>query len=552
MARKKSAAKRAKEEAEKKTLESNENKEVQSSSKDENRVQIVDNLESEDESSSEEEDEYGELITEDVEQGINKVLEAIRSDPKRLLDEKVKFFDENIEQNGTTEKKEKPMYLKDYHRMNLLSGGYKDADEDENEYGTVDGEKPFVVAEREERNQLLSDIKNAVEDGSDDDDDDFLVKKGNKEDDEEDIHVTKLPDASNQEEFLKSFFDQQAWIPRKKDKVINLDKIDQQDEEEFDEAVEKVEHAYNFRYEEENSAEILSYARSQATLRRSKTNSRKRQREKRQEERAQEEAEKQEELKKRKIAKANKVMDRLAQIKEAVGEEVSDEVIEKVFGDSLLKDDFDDAEWDNKMAEIFNEQYYGSELKKPEWDEDDEIMAEYHENEEEKEEEEEEEDESPESKVSEKDDEPSKKHKKDKKSDKKKAKQEKKTLKEKALSIVESNATQILDEIEEERGRLKNDEVKFKYREVSPETFGLTTRDILVADDSQLNNYIGLKKFAPYRPKELRMKDKRKYTKKKQLQQWRKEVLRGKHDIKGDESEIWIPREDKPKSKKRK
>ena len=88
MARKKSAAKRAKEEAEKKTLESNENKEVQSSSKDENRVQIVDNVQS----SSEEEDEYGELITEDVEQGINKVLEAIRSDPKRLLDEKVKFF----------------------------------------------------------------------------------------------------------------------------------------------------------------------------------------------------------------------------------------------------------------------------------------------------------------------------------------------------------------------------------------------------------------------------------------------------------------------------
>lgn len=550
MARKKSAAKRAKEEAEKNAFESSD-KDVKSSSKDEKRVQIVDNLEPEDESSSEEEDEYGELITEDVEQGINKVLEAIRSDPKRLLDGKVKFFDDNIEQNNTSEKKEKPMYLKDYHRMNLLSGGYKDDDEGENEYGTVDGEKPFVVAEREERNQLLSDIKNAVEDGSDDDDDEFLVKKGKKEEDE-DIHVTKLPDASNQEEFLRSFFDQQAWIPRKKDKVINLDKIDQQDEEEFDEAVEKVEHAYNFRYEEENSAEILSYARSQATLRRSNTNSRKRQREKRQEERAQEEAEMQEELKKRKLAKANKVMDRLAQIKEAVGNEVSDEVIEKVFGDSLLKDDFDDAEWDNKMAEIFNEQYYGSELKKPEWDEDDEIMAEYHKKEENEEENDDDEEENSESKVSEKDDEPSKKHKKDKKSDKKKAKQEKKSLKEKALSIVESNATQILDEIEEERGRLKSDEVKFRYREVSPETFGLTTRDILVADDSELNNYIGLKKFAPYRPKELRMKDKRKYTKKKQLQQWRKEVLRGKHDIKGDESEIWIPKEDKPKSRKRK
>ncbi|KAH3686243.1 hypothetical protein WICPIJ_002781, partial [Wickerhamomyces pijperi] len=26
--------------------------------------------------------------------------------------------------------------------------------------------------------------------------------------------------------------------------------------------------------------------------------------------------------------------------------------------DSLLKDDFDDADWDSKMAEIFNEEFY--------------------------------------------------------------------------------------------------------------------------------------------------------------------------------------------------
>ncbi len=47
----------------------------------------------------------------------------------------------------------------------------------------------------------------------------IFSQKGNKEDDEEDIHVTKLPDASNQEKFLKSFFDQQAWIPRKKTRL---------------------------------------------------------------------------------------------------------------------------------------------------------------------------------------------------------------------------------------------------------------------------------------------------------------------------------------------
>ena len=141
---------------------------------------------------------------------------------------------------------------------------------------------------------------------------------------------------------------------------------------------------------------------------------------------------------------------------------------------------------------------------------------------------------------------PSKKSKKEKLKDKKAVKKEKESLKEKAQEIVEANKLRILDEVEEERGRSRGDEeVKFKYREVSPETFGLTTRDILLADDKQLNNFIGIKKFAPYRPKELRLKDKRKYTKKKHLQDWRKEVFNDKSGPKlpkdSSENDIWIP-----------
>ena len=59
-------------------------------------------------------------------------------------------------------------------------------------------------------------------------------------------------------------------------------------------------------------------------------------------------------------------MDRLSKIKQAIGGDninVDDKTIERVFGDSLLNDDFDDADWDNKMAEIFNEQYYEAELE---------------------------------------------------------------------------------------------------------------------------------------------------------------------------------------------
>lgn len=569
MARKKSAAKRAREEALKTEVASapaiEEKQEVEKPTKEKStkETQEVSDDDDEDLESSEEEDEYGQLITDNVETGINKVLEALKNDPKKLLDPNLKFFDDPEKNSALKEKinKEKPMYLKDYHRQNLLSGDFKHED-DENEYGTVDGEKPFVVTEREERNQLLSDIKSAFNDGEDDDgsDDDFLKKKESKKDDIE-KPKTVLPDPEkNQEAFLNAFLDNQAWIPKKNDKVLDLDKIDNDDEEDFDNAVEDFEKAYNFRYEDPNAAEIVSYARNQATLRRSNTNSRKRQRDKKNELKEKENQEKEKLLKKKKTQKMNKVLDRLTKIKEAVGEEVSDETIQKVFGNSLLDEDFDDADWDSKMAQIFDEQYYGNEDSKPEWGEDDEIMGDFHKENKEDSDQAEDQEQAQEDLDGEP---PKKKSKKEKLKEKKSSKKEKQSLKEKAHQIVESNAVKILDEVEDERGRSQDkEEVTFKYRDVSPETFGLSTRDIILADDKQLNSFIGIKKFAPYRSKEQALKDKRKYAKKKHLQDWRKEVF---HDKNGPrfqdgekENEIWIPIENEEtpnptkKTKKRK
>ncbi|CAH2353796.1 protein Kri1p [[Candida] railenensis] len=534
MARKKSAAKKAREAAEQ-SDKPEITKNVEKTAEAPQRVQEQEYSESESGSSDESEDEYGELITEGIENGINEVLNAIKTNPKSLLDPNVKFFNDPIAVGGekVKGKEDKPIYLKDYHRMNLLSGDYKnDVEDEDNEFGTVDGEKPFVVTEREDRNKLLSDIKNAFNDdeGDDDSDDGFLKKKVAKTRRELlDESTGSLPDPNKDEnEFLSAFVDKKAWIPKENDKVINLDRVEDEDDEDFDDAVEQFEHAYNFRYEDPNAAEIVSYARNQATLRRSATNSRKRQREKENEEREQAEKEKQEHLKKKKISKVNEVADRLKKIKEAVGDEVPDEVIEKVFGNSLLNDDFDDTDWDSKMAQIFDEQYYEVEVAKPEWSD----------NEEDVEVGEEEMDAEP----------PVKKSKKDKLKDKKTAKKEKESIKEKAQEIVEANTLRLLGEVVEERGRSKKKdvdaEVKFKYREVSPEAFGLTTRDIILADDKQLNEFIGLKKFAPYRAKELRMKDKRKYTKSKHLKEWRKETFgksrKAPEEVEGDGS-IWVP-----------
>ena len=522
-------------------------------------------------SDSEIEDDYGELLTENVEKLIQQVLETIKTDPKKLLDPETKFFDDD---GAVVEKKagDKPIYLKDYHRMNLLSGDYK-ADND-NEYGTVDGEKPYAVVEREERDKLLADINDAFE-NEEDDEGDFMTKKEAKNSGPEDAPV-QLPDLkAHPEDFLLSFLSNEAWIPKKNDKVIDLDEIDKDDEQDFDDAVEDFEKAFNFRYEDPNSAEIVSYARTQASLRRGKTNSRRRARDKKNAIKEQEKHEIEQALQKKKNSKINKVMDRLNKIKEAVGDDVSDEVIERVFGDSLLNDDFDDADWDSRMSEIFNEQYYGSEMTKPEWGDDDDIMAEFHaqkseENEDEENElvdvgEEEEEDddaEEEESKASSSgsgEDGKQRKSKKDKIKEKSLAKKDKKSLKEKAQKLVEANALKLKEEVEEERGRSRGDEIQFKYREVSPESFGLSTREIFLANDLDLNKLISIKKFAPYKPKEVALKDKRKYTKKKHLQQWRHEVFKNKEGPARQENEkddeIWIPNEDEeepPRKKSRK
>lgn len=549
MARKKSASKKARELLLKESgaVEVVQQK-VENVEKNETPAQLEvaeSSSDSSDESSeSEEEDDYGELITDNIEQGISKVLNAIKTGDKALFDPSVKFFDDAT-QAETVAKKEshKPIYLKDYHRMNLLSGNaLKDDDEDDREW--EDGEKPFAIQQREEKKQLLSEIKDAFSgEGSEDEDDDFITKKSTQR---EITPVTRLPrPAADENKFLEAFMESHAWIPAEGDQEVDLDA---RDDEEFDDAVEKFEHAYNFRYEDPKSAEIVSYARNQATLRRSKTNSRKLLREKELEIKNKEKLTKEQELSKKKQKKIAMVSDRLLQIKEAVGGEVSDEVITKVFGDSLLKDDFDDADWDTKMAQIFDEAYYDAEATKPDFG-DDEVMAGFEGDEDEDDEdileEEAQEDEKKELEDEEEveEEEPKPKTKKDKLKDKKSKKKEKELLKKTAEKIVLKNTAQLVDEIEEEqeqkRGRSEARDVSFKYREVSPESFGLTTREILTAQDKDLNELIGIKKFAPYRPRELRMKDKRKLTKSYKLKEWRKKVFRSSKGLEiGDDVEL--------------
>ncbi|GAV52834.1 hypothetical protein ZYGR_0AI01160 [Zygosaccharomyces rouxii] len=520
MPRKKSAAKKARE------IEEKEKKQPQDVEKPQDEP--ADARESGDESSSsEEEDEYGELVTEDVEDGINKVLSALRSgNTQELLNPEVKFFEdpEKAAELGSNRERHKPIYLKDYHRMNILSG--QALEDEDNENGTVDGKQSYASQQNEERSQILKEINEAfdgdAEDKEQEEGDDMLVKKEHQAP----VPGLKLPDPEeNSEEFLKAFDSNQAWIPHKGDKFGNNM---EEDDEAFDNAVENFENAYNFRFEDPNAANIISYARNQATLRRSDTSSRRRKRDEAKQQKQLEKEEKEKALHKRKTEKVRKLTDVLEQLQKESGKEINQDLVKKIT-DTLMNSDFKVDEWDKVINELFDSEFYSGEGK-PTWDDDDEIMADFYKEKEEDEraqqEEEKEEDEGSGREAPSDVEEPPKKKAKKEKQDKKKSKRQ---LHEAVESAVDNNKLSLIDEVEEERkprARTKEEQdMKFRYREVSPESFGLTARDIFAADDSELNKYIGLKKFAPYRAKELKNKDKRKAAKPRRLKEWRKEVF---------------------------
>ncbi|KAK3111572.1 Kinetochore protein Spc24 [Teratosphaeriaceae sp. CCFEE 6253] len=69
----------------------------------------------------------------------------------------------------------------------------------------------------------------------------------------------------------------------------------------------------------------------------------------------------------------------------------------------------------------------------------------------------------------------------------------------------------------------------FRYRATSPTRFGLTSRDILFADDARLNEFVGLKKMHSFRDVEKKRRDKKRFSKKARVREWRREVF-GRED----------------------
>ena len=533
----------------------------------------------EDSSEDESEDDDAELATKDLDAEIAETLAAIRRKDPRVYDDKVTFYREFVtdadQPNEAT--KEKSMSLRDYHRKNLMEG-YTGADDDE---VTLGAQRTHGAEQEDARRDLVAEINAKAINGetSDADDDDEWV--GRKVQPTRNELLAQLPtreitDADvaaadkDPQNYLSNFMAARAWLPTAASKWTAFDSDDSEDEK----RAEQFEEAYNLRFEDPEHAneKLMTFSRDAAkySVRRDdvKGGARKRAREREKDQKDLDRKERQEERKRLRDLRVEETAEKVKKIREAAGMRGKDINIDD--WRDVLDGDFDDDKWEEEMRSRFGATYYAASdgesfsepeikketgaakkrkaPKKPSWNDDidiNDLVPEFEQEDASKpaftlssdEQSENEEDggvplDANDSEVEESAPLAKKrKSKKDIAKEKADARRAARIERRKIEEMVDSNLP--LEHPSLAASNSNQTVAGFRYRETSPTAFGLTSRDILFADDSQLNQYAGLKKMAAFRDSERKRKDKKRYSKKGRLREWRKEVFGSKNEPSG-------------------
>ncbi|GAO14096.1 uncharacterized protein UV8b_06496 [Ustilaginoidea virens] len=525
-------------------------------------------------SSDETEDEDGFLATEDLDAQISATLEAIRNKDPRLYDSKHKFIDMPNQDTAAKEQKDKPVFLRDYHRENLLRGVAGTSVDEEHAVPQTYSQEQDAL-----KKSIMSEI-NAVEAGdgsdeSDDDDDDggFMAKKKSNHAKTQDngVHPSRAAalkiselDVENAdkdpETFLSNFLSSRAWIPEEGGKWKAFESDDGDDD--ADDHAEEFEQAYNLRFEHpEKSNQVLkSYARDFAaarSVRREDKSSRQRQREQERQRKDEEKRQRREERARLRKLKLEETEERLRKVKQAAGA-VGKNLTEDEWI-AFLDDAWDNDKWEGEMRRRFGDEYYALEddddaasasddgneqgdgeennkkkkkkhPKKPKWEDDIDIkdlIPDF-----------EDDATTPGAKLSEnegdgdgdgEDGEDGDDHADDAPAPKKRKTSEHKRIRLEGQKQARQQRSK-LEALVDSKLELTNHhllkpqpEVAFRYRETSPQSFGMTARDILLApSDKSLNDFFGLKKLATFRDPEKKRRDKKRLGKKARLREWRR------------------------------
>ncbi|KAG5519332.1 hypothetical protein PMAC_001957 [Pneumocystis sp. 'macacae'] len=491
----------------------------------------------EDTGDSETEDEIGDLATPSMNAAILETIFKIRTRNPEIYRSDVDFY-RHVKEEKISHDKSKPIYLSDYYRDRLLSvrsNQFKEKDDDDKL--CVVNESTYVDEQRALKEEIMNVIHKEATD------DNFLtLRKKNKEELEEEDEAYKdflmnrvsdkagkdilrqWIDVSNKilhgnlfneiddEKFLFSYVLNRGWIDKDGNRIASYDEVIKglESDESFDEKVDEFEAKYNFRFEEDDANQIVSYSRNITSVRR-KNEKRKQIREKKNQVKYMERLKKEEEISRLKKLKKKELTEKLKKIAEVTGDPTLK------FEDIDIEGDFDPDRWSARMDEIFDEVYYNKKEKKPIFDDDIDIT-----------------DIDPDYKEPLKDNIDVEVFQRESENSQielgestlitKLSKREKENRKKKLDSMLDQHYYTISAK---ENGL-------FKYQQVDPYVFGLSRADILYANDNELNEYVSLKKLTPYKNKELHERDKKKYGKKKRLKEWRKKIWGEHYDNQND------------------
>ncbi|KAF4555687.1 KRI1-like protein [Elsinoe fawcettii] len=510
-----------------------------------------DNAEDSDDSTSEEEDDDGELVTGELDNEIQATLKALKSRDPRIYDKKVNFYrplEETLPNLDGEAKKEKPLYLKDYHRQNLLGGANGNEEQEDDIPATYDQEQDSLRA------SLVGQMHAAAAD-EESDDDGFLRKKTTPAHDAVSVeasasgvhpsrqHKVKNVDIEkadqDPETYLSNFMAARAWVPDTNSRFAHLDSDDSEDEK----RAEEFEEAYNMRFEdpEKANAKLVSFARDMEkfSVRREEKTGRQKAREREREVKEAAKREKQEEKARLRKLRIEEVEEKVKMIKEAAGLGAAD-IVNLAEWKDVLEGDFDDDNWEKEMQKRFGDKYYAEKddllandgeqeedrsskkVRKPKWDDDIDIkdlVPDFDEEAEQKPAFTLSDDENDE--VQEGDEHvPMEDARSEKQKSRKELASEKKRADRKQRRQIESLVDEQLTTEPQSASA-----AGFRYRETSPVSYGLSARDILFADDTQLNTFAGLKKTHAFRDEEKKAKDRKKLGKKARLREWRRETF---------------------------
>ncbi|XP_023179364.2 protein KRI1 homolog [Drosophila hydei] len=327
-----------------------------------------------------------------------KTLASLKSKDPRIYDKETQFFNEKEDSESNDDadapkkksSKSKPVTLKDYERKVILEhNGKFESSDDEQEQTEKQFERAHSPTAVEEERRLKAEFKSVMNREDDEEDEEFggIFKKRTKTQAQTDAEEAdfakwlagKQADAEIEasakqqlaplkqywssskltqgESFLRDYILNKGYANTNESEIPTYDEIVGEneplsdDEQELEKQAE-FEQKYNFRFEEPDTDFIKRYPRTIEQSIRRTDDTRKEKRKEIKQRKEQEKLQKMKELDLIKDMKRKEIEEKIRKLKAVTGND------ELGFKDEELEEDFDPEAHDRRMQELFNDEYY--------------------------------------------------------------------------------------------------------------------------------------------------------------------------------------------------